>query len=79
MGSEKYCTRGADTAGLSLPHFHVSCNVNSFFRFEAHPFEPEMQAIQRCKDTDLKGGHIKDIGAHKVTFTTHGISHLVVF
>ena len=57
----------------------LSWNVNSLFAFQTHPFEPQMQAIQRCHDTDLKGGHIKEIGAHKVTFTTHGITHLVVF
>jgi hypothetical protein len=79
MGSEKYCFRGPDTGGLSLPHFDLSWNVNSLFAFQTHPFEPQMQAIHRCRDTDLKGGHIKEIGAHKVTFTTHGITHLVVF
>ena len=64
---------------LSLPRYAVSWNLKSLFAYETHPFELHMQAIHRRRDTDLHGEHIKEIGAHKLTFTTHGIAHLVVF
>ena len=36
------------------------------------------QAIMRCRDTDRKGEHVKELGAHKIEFTTKGIAHYVV-
>ena len=47
---------------------HISSKQN--------PFVP--QAIMRCRDTDRKDEHVKELGAHKIEFTTKGIAHYVV-
>lgn len=73
------------TLGIESNPSRGDCNYLFFLAelwwyntFLLKPNSSLLQAIMRCRDTDRKDEHVKELGAHEIKFTTKGIAHYVV-